>query len=82
MAATAGFDCEAVRPLAFDRVKGVFLFTGGIQCSGEAVLLARDPTFTGVIDLGYVSGRGGDESTVVELDEWFAVYETFDVEGG
>jgi len=82
VAAATGFDGEAVGPLAFDCVQYVFLFAGGIQCGGEAVLLARDPAFTGIIDLGYVSGRGGDEGAVVELDEWFTVYETFDVEGG
>jgi len=56
VAAATGFDGEAVGPLAFDCVQYVFLFAGGIQCGGEAVLLARDPAFTGIIDLGYVSG--------------------------
>lgn len=65
--------------MAFDCVENVFFFASGVECSGEAVLLPRDPTFAGVIDFGDVAGRGGDEGAVVELDEWFAVYETFNV---
>lgn len=55
MAATTGFDGETVGPLAFDCVQYVFFFPGRIECGGEAVLLARDPAFAGVIDFGYVA---------------------------
>lgn len=53
MAAATCFDCEAVGPLAFDCVKYVLFLAGRVERRSEAVLLARDPTFTRVIDLGH-----------------------------
>lgn len=75
-------DGEGFGPLAFDGVEDVFLFVGGVQRCGEGVLLARDPAFAGVVDFGSVAGGGGDVSAAVELDEGFAVDETFDVDVG
>lgn len=77
--ATTGFDGEAVRPLALDCVEDVLFFAGGVEGGCEAVLLAGDPAFARVIDLGYVAGGGRDVGAVVELDKRFAVDEAFDV---
>ena len=82
MAATTGFDGEIIGPLAFDGVKNVFFFPGGVERCGEGVLLARDPAFAGVVYFRDKAGGGGNVGAVVELDEGFAIYETFDVEGG
>lgn len=73
-------DGEAVGPLAGDLVKGLFLLASRVQGGGEAVLLAAQPSFAAVVDLGGVAGRGLDVSGLVQLDERAAVDETFDVE--
>lgn len=79
--ATACLDCKAVGPLSFDCVENILFLTSGIQSSGEAVLLTRDPAFTTVVDLRDKARGGGDVSAVVEFDEWFTVNEAFDMEG-
>ena len=53
----------------------------GVQDSCKAVLLARHPAFTAVVYFGDVARGRGDVGAVIELDEGFAVDETFDVEG-
>ena len=50
-AATTGFDCEAVGPLAVDGIKDVLFFSCGIECCGKRVLLARNPAFAGIVYL-------------------------------
>ena len=77
----AGFDREAVGPLAFDCVEYLFLSANGRQGCGEAILFARDPAFSRVVYLGDVAGGGGDVSAAVQFDKGFAVDEAFDMEG-
>ncbi len=73
-------DGETVGPLAGDLVEGLFLLACRVQGGGEAVLLAAQPSFAAVVDLGRVAGRGLDVGGLVQLDEGTAVDETFDVE--
>jgi len=48
---------------------------------GEAVLLARNPAFARVINLGYEATGGRNVRAVVKLDEGFAIDESFNVQG-
>ena len=80
--AAAGFDREAIGPLAFDCVEDVFFFALGVQDGGETVLFAGYPAFAGVVYFCYVPRGGRDVGAGVEFDEGFAVDEAFDVEGG
>lgn len=64
-----GVDLELFGPLARHIVEDFFFLARGEQGSGEAVLFAREPPFTAVVDLGGEPGRGGDVAGRVELDE-------------
>ena len=47
---------ETISPLTFYGVENVLLFPCRVKLGGEAVFLARDPAFTGVIDFRNVAG--------------------------
>ena len=81
LALLAVADGEAVGPLAGYLVQDLFLLAFRVQGGREAVLLAAQPAFAAVVDLGRVAGRGLDVGGFVELDEGTAVDESFDVQG-
>ena len=67
--------------MAVDGVEDLALLAYGGEGGGEGVLLARDPAFARVVDLGDVAGGGGYGGRFVELDEGRAIDQTLDVEG-
>lgn len=73
-------DGEGARPLAVDRVYGVFLLACGRQRGGEGILFPREPAAAGVVDLGGEAAGGGDVRGLVQFDEGRAGPESFDVE--
>jgi hypothetical protein len=72
-------DLEVLGPLSGDVVNDILLSAGRVEGSGEGVLLARDPTLAGIVDLGGVAGGRGDVCGALELDEGGAEEKAFDV---
>jgi hypothetical protein len=72
---------EAFIPLPVDGVEGVFLMALFVQDGVKAVFLPGYPAFARVVYLRYVARGGDDMSLAVELDEWVAVNQAFNVQG-
>ncbi len=67
-------------PLSCDGIEDILLFISWVHCSSEAVLLARHPATTAIVDLTGIAGRRGDVGLVVQLYEWSSEDEPFDVQ--
>ena len=75
-------DDEFVDPLAFSGIENILLVARRIEGSRKPVFLSRDPSFTTVINLGGISGRGGDVGRAVQFDVGRTRDEAFDVQRG
>lgn len=73
-------DFERLCPLARNIVKHLLLLARRVQRGDKRVLLARQPTFATVINLGGISSRRSDVRSTVQLDKGRAEDQALDME--